>query len=132
MAKDNWIRRIFGRRKEEVNSVVKPSVVEKFCFSVFIARIEGKILKFIKQTPESLKTDIARYRYSMVLSARREVDEKNMTYYAKHLGYEVRYDHNTKILTVTLDDDEWEMSSKVSIRKYKLNDSNEFELIEER
>ena len=130
MEQDNWMRRMFGRRKEKPQSIVKPNVIEKFRFSVFIARMESKILNFINQTPESLKTDIARYRYSMVLSARRELDEENMTYYAKHLGYEVRYDHNTKMLTVTLDDDEWEMSSKVSRRKYRLNDSNEFELIE--
>lgn len=132
MAQDNWIKRIFGRRKKAAQPVVKPNVVEKFCFSVFITRMESKILEFIKQTPESLKTDIARYEYSMVLSARREIDEKNMTYYAKHLGYEVRYDHKTKILSVTLDEDEWEMSGEVIRRKYKLNDSNKFELIEEK
>lgn len=99
MEENNWIRKIFGRRKKEAHSVAKPSVVEKFRFSIFIARMEGKILKFIEQTPESLKTDISRYRSSLVLSARREIDNENMTYYAKHLGYEVRYDHNTKILS---------------------------------
>lgn len=101
--------------------------IDQYKFTTLIPRIEKQALKFISLTKNELSRDIWRYRGSFVLQASRSVDIKNMTYIAYHLGKKVEYNHKTRILKVTIDDDPFDMEGTISVSRYRLNDNMEFE-----